>query len=90
MKETTEVASHSSFATFMAGRALLTVQVLWAIVSASEASLPFGYLEYALQRLDQYYHLKDQILDQEEAAAARSCANDDYDAIASTGEKESH
>ena len=40
------------------------------MVSASEASLPFGHLEYALQRLDQYYHLKAQLLEARAAAAA--------------------
>ena len=50
-------------------------QTLWAIVSASEASLPFGYLEYALQRLDQYYYLKALLL--EEVEAANNSAADD-------------
>lgn len=46
-------------------------------MSASEASLPFGHLEYALQRLDQYYHLKAQLLAARAAAAAEEDAEEE-------------
>lgn len=53
------------------------LKALWGVVSAAEASLPFGYLEYALQRLDQYYCLKAQLVEAraaETAAAATAAA----------------
>ena len=34
---------------------------MWAVVQAARSEIHFGYMEYAVQRLEQYYKWKDAL-----------------------------
>ena len=42
--------------------AVSSLQALWGVVSAESSAIEWGHLEYTLQRLSQYYLLKERFL----------------------------
>ena len=48
---------------------------MWAVVQAARSEIHFGYMEYAVQRMAQYYQWKDKLIARFSSTASHTRSN---------------